>query len=503
MTIESNKEKILISERAGEFKKEQKVECKTSIPTDSVKKIIFVTAYPYLLRQESTEKSVNYSGKVSFFICFEDQEGELKKCECEKEFNGEILDLTLPERVDLKIGLSVEKTDADLSGLSLAVSCRLQEEIDIKCRSEREYLVGGNELICDQVEEEITISLGQRNSNYVLEEEVEVNYGVLEVLHQSAECVVTDCQCGVGSIIVDGQVNLSQILLQSGEKRDIIKESKTVPFRAEIDCDEAMPVSSASAYAMVKSFKTDITVDAEQGKSQILWRVNLNLFGKAYKKEQISLVCDAFSLDSEIELEKKDIYCLEEKNYPIIEEKLVQKVNIEELPVGAIYSCVLGEKALIVSKEEVEDGLSITGVCQGVAIFLSGDGKVFSRKIEAPFMSLLKVEKKERESLSVNVLTKNMNLRVISLDGGEITCDLCFSLFGSQEKEIKMVVEAVKVKEKAKENSAICVFIPQKDEGLFPLAKRLNVNPSELLLANKELQFPLTGEERIVVYRQK
>ncbi|MBQ7340177.1 MAG: DUF3794 domain-containing protein [Clostridia bacterium] len=503
MTIESNKERILISERAGEFRKEQKVECKTSIPTDSVKKMIFVTAYPYLLRQESTENSVNYSGKVSFFICYEDQDGELRKCECEKEFNGEILDLVLPERVDLRITPTVEKTEADLSGVHLAVNCQLLTEVQIKTRLEREYLVGGENLICDLKEEEITVSLGQRNTNYTVEEEYEVNYSIAEVLYQSADCVITDSQCGVGCIIVDGQVNLSQILLQSGEKRDIIKESRSVPFRAEIDCEEAMPALTSSAYCLVKSFKTDITVDGEQGKSQIQWRVNLSLFGEGYKQEQIIRVCDAFSLDSEIELESQNLLSQTEKNYPNVEEKLVQKTNIEELPVGAIYSCVLGERAFITSQETVENGISVTGVCQGTAIFLGGEGKVFSRKLEAPFMSLLKVETEELDKVSVSVCAKNMGLKVISLDGGEITCELCFSPSIVKTEEVKLVKEAVKVKEKERENSAISVYIPQKEEGLFPLAKRLNVHPNELLLTNKEIQFPLTGEERIVVFRQK
>ena len=52
-------------------------------------------------------------------------------------------------------------------------------------------------------------------------------------------------------------------------------------------------------------------------------------------------------------------------------------------------------------------------------------------------------------------------------------------------------------------DSAVSVYIPLDGEGLFALAKRLNVCPETLVATNPDLQFPLTGKERIVIFRQK
>ena len=41
------------------------------------------------------------------------------------------------------------------------------------------------------------------------------------------------------------------------------------------------------------------------------------------------------------------------------------------------------------------------------------------------------------------------------------------------------------------------------DRAMDALAKRLNVCPKSLVETNSDLQFPLTGKERIVVYRRK
>ena len=71
------------------------------------------------------------------------------------------------------------------------------------------------------------------------------------------------------------------------------------------------------------------------------------------------------------------------------------------------------------------------------------------------------------------------------------------------EKCNVQVVKAIKgVGEKQKPTHALSVYIPCEGEELWSLAKRLNVHPEDLINANKELQFPLSGKERIVVFRQ-
>ena len=57
--------------------------------------------------------------------------------------------------------------------------------------------------------------------------------------------------------------------------------------------------------------------------------------------------------------------------------------------------------------------------------------------------------------------------------------------------------------EKQINESAISVYIPMQGEGLWQLSKRLNIPPEKLLETNHDLQFPLSGDERIVIYRSK
>ena len=69
------------------------------------------------------------------------------------------------------------------------------------------------------------------------------------------------------------------------------------------------------------------------------------------------------------------------------------------------------------------------------------------------------------------------------------------------ESEIVSAVDIGETKQVA--TAAVSVYIPVAGEGLWELSKRLNVCPETLVATNAELQFPLTGKERIVVFRQK
>ena len=79
----------------------------------------------------------------------------------------------------------------------------------------------------------------------------------------------------------------------------------------------------------------------------------------------------------------------------------------------------------------------------------------------------------------------------------------CRSVYPSKKEACEVISQLKILAEKEIENCAISVYIPTVGEDLWSLAKRLNTCPEALVATNKDLQFPLTGRERIVIYRQK
>ena len=400
--------------------------------------------------------------------------------------------------------MCVDKTDYDTTGKFLTVSAIVSATAEVIECAEVSALTGGDDLIVDAKEVTYSKSFGIKESAYPVEEEFELDYPVEEVLNHRAEAVITAVQCGVGAIIVDGEVLLNVIALQKSEKRDIIKENKLIPFRMEIEYEEAMPAMQATAKVSEKSFKTDITVDEETGKSLMNVSVVLSFKGEAYATGSVVLAADAFSTQDEVELKREDF-----PYYRVCEPRSLYLTNsgravTEELPVGSVLLALGSEKVEILKSERAEDGkLSVEALLTLVAYFRDGDGKVFTRRLELPVDATLDGESLDGLCCTVNGRVKNSSAKIVSLTEIEIETELAFILYPCEESKIGFVSDIKRTGEKRQCDSAISVYIPYEGEELWSLAKRLNTCPEALVQTNKDLTFPLTGKERIVVYRRK
>ncbi|MCM1236152.1 MAG: hypothetical protein NC489_39210, partial [Ruminococcus flavefaciens] len=80
---------------------------------------------------------------------------------------------------------------------------------------------------------------------------------------------------------------------------------------------------------------------------------------------------------------------------------------------------------------------------------------------------------------------------------------LKITAFDGENRVLTYIVAAEEAGAKPECNSAISVYIPNAGDGLWETAKRLSESPENIEKSNPELSFPLTGKERILVYRQK
>ena len=83
----------------------------------------------------------------------------------------------------------------------------------------------------------------------------------------------------------------------------------------------------------------------------------------------------------------------------------------------------------------------------------------------------------------------------------EAAVKLCITLYS---KETSTAVCGLEAGEAIAENdSAFSVYIPAAGDMLWDVAKKLGKSPEEVQRCNAELTYPLSGEERIVIYRRK
>lgn len=501
--VEPVYEKINFNLKEEKIREQIRAEIKTEVSSESISGVLSVAPFVTLTETEVQNGKVKYGGKIIFYVSYVDASGALKKCECGNEFVGEIKNPIIKQNCRAFVTAEAEKVETDLNGLYLSVGAYVNVTLNISDCSEINALKGGENLVVNEKELIKVKGLGIRRGIYPIEEEFELNYPIEEVLFHRADAVVTACQCGVGTIIVDGEVLLSAIVLQKGDKKDIVKETRAVPFRMEIECEEAMPNMYSTARVKERSFKTDVTVDAESGKSVVSVGVSLGFEGEAFALTDTRIAVDAFSTENEIELLKEEYPVYKTCEIRSFSATVQGRAEVNELPVGTLVLATYGEKATVISETCSEGVLTVTGVINATAFLRDGDGKVFTRKLEVPFEKSFDAGFNCDMETSTVVKALKANSKIVSLTEMDFDADLRFTVYPQEKCSVKVVKEVKLLGEKKTSDAAISVYIPTEGEELWSLAKRLNVCPDALIETNKELQFPLTGKERIVVYRRK
>ena len=254
---------------------------------------------------------------------------------------------------------------------------------------------------------------------------------------------------------------------------------------------------------MVKSFKTEDSVDAEKEKSTVNASVSLQLEGECFTVETISATIDAFSVEKELELKKDNYSCYKPVGVMALPCKISGRCEVEELPVSARVTACVGEKVEVTAISALEDKTKIEGVLSMRVFFKDGDGLDFTRVLETPFERDIALSLSGCSSPEISVIPSVVGAKIASQNELEIFAETTVSACAYNCLSGEFVCEVVAKEDKVSCDKAVSVYLAGKNEDLWSLAKRLNEKPEEILTGNKDLQFPLSGDERIVVYRQK
>ncbi len=502
MAIEPIFEKISLSGKRRVFGEPTRVECKTMVATDGVSEVLSVSSTALSLGCDEKDGQIKCDGRAIFYICYLTVDGELKKTECSADFSTVIKDACIKSSSKAFCRIEVVKSDFDLTGASLGVSATVKAVCEIGENTEINALMGGNNIVVDNAELNFSKNYGAKEGVYPIEEEFEIACEIKEVLSHRASASITAVSCGVGSIIVSGQVYLTLIVLQKTEKSSIIKDVRVLPFRMEIECDDAMPAMQATASVIEKGLKTDVLVDEESGRSKVTVSLNLHFSGEAWVVEEKTFARDAFSISDNVELIKEQSECFKPCDMEFLSTGFNGRASTSELPVGVVLFAVGNEKVEVLASELAGGKLRVNGVITAIGYFADGEGKPFSRKLETTF------EKELDSSISgeldcVTARVERVTARLISATEIELDGELLLSLYTRERVLVDCIKEIKSAGEKQENSHAISVYIPLEDEELWSLAKRLNVCPSSVVETNPDLTFPLTGKERIVVYRKR
>ena len=475
------------------------VECRAFSSTQDVGKVLSVTAHAETVGCEAVNKEVRYSGKVVYHLVWTDGEGRLQKTEVGAEFShkAEHPEVVSSARIDVDICL--ERTEVRPVNGSLMVTSVATAKIQTTTLLSTPYLTGGEGLVTRN--ESVPLYAVQRcNAQMTVGDEWETKRVVKDVLLPCVCASVTSAGTGIGYAACDGEVEVTLLCLDSDGLP--FTERRKIPYRIEAEGEGVMPNMAVTASVAIKNVKVSATVDADKSLTILAVDVTCEARADVAVERAVECVIDAYSPTRHLTEKREQIVCQLPVCVRSTMHRMVGKVGAEDVTAqdAVLVTYPLGVQAAVTA---IGDGtVTVEGVVSAVALIKKEDGYT-APVLELPFsVSVEATGVRIGDTITVDACVGELSARTVANGEVELSVELKLSLCVYRATAQTVIADIEIGEEKKVSTAAISVCYPQAGSTLWDIAKDLGVSPEQVLAFNEELQFPLTGEERVVVYRR-
>lgn len=454
-----------------------------------------LAVYPQvsLLTCETSSGRVNYGGRIVFSVVYADEEGKLCRMQKGAEFNCFADDERLAPSQTAVCALRCEKTAVRRDGSSFVLSAVICAEISVFAPSERTFLTSCEGAFLKTEQQDFYSAVAFSGDSEV-EDDFDAD-SVADVLIPAARALVTGAECGTGEINVNGEIYLSLFAMR---KDTPVCLDRVIAFKCSVPCESSSVGSVPLVHAEIRDLNVTATVNEDRGKCRVNFVCTLAFSGTFYEKNEITIVKDVFSCTNALNAERAEERVEMIKDCKSFSERVTGAATVKS---KLDFTCRFLAAALPkVEYECVAASGAIEGAVSSI-LFYEQNGEVKSTEVALPFAVRLG-EFAEGEVLA-DVAVCGVSLR--QPKEGEVEAEAVLKISASYLAFERVgFIESVEEGEPlAPCDSAISVIIPSAGDGLWEVSKKLLRAPKEVEECNPDLKFPLTGRERIVIYRPK
>jgi len=441
---------------------------------------------------------VRYSGKLTVSFLYENTDGELCRAERGAEFFHKAEDAQIATAHVATGELTVLSVKTKREGGQIVVACVVEGAFTVRGDSRQSYLSGGEDLL---VKKTPMLFCSEYVGSATVEEsdEFECDFTQDVLLHVET-ATVTDVRAGVGEAEIYGEVYLHFCALR--QDGSLCAYERLTPIKAQVPLDAVMPQMPVTGRIRILSTQVAATADESRGRSKIAVSYRVEVAATAYERQEIEVGTDAYSTTVEVGLKTQKVA----GRYALNTKTLTERIHG-----AAILSAETTEgKNLLASvfpkanatAQKTEQGWSIEGVIEGKALYRLEGGGAEAVDISLPFAFPIS-EELNAEVECGECAVYGFSLRVRADGNAEAEATIKVGYVSYLSTEASFLCEVTEGEKKAEKTNAISVYVGRRGDDLWTTAKRLSLTPEGLQESEPALTFPLTGEERILIYRRK
>ncbi|MBO5851022.1 MAG: hypothetical protein J6R29_01670 [Clostridia bacterium] len=495
MAITPRLEKVTF-QKSVEVTNKNKVECKLGVYEED-SEVLCSNARACLINTEISDGEIRFNGKAIFnAVCVSGK--ELKKAESGVEFSFKFNSGIKEQNQTINLA-EVEVLDVDVSkqnGVLIATAVLLfKGEVLVEEENEQVSTMSAGFLIKKNDAEKSEV-VGKAQKTFTVQDDFEVQSKITDVICHNEKVILSNCQSGIGCVILDGEVEVLMALKTVQEENNTISEKRRIPFRFELELNEAMPNNIALSNVSVTNSSVKVYVDENKNKSTVTVLIETNFSAVVYEINSFTYCEDAYSTTCNLKLDKALKTLETVVGSDIYEQKIVS--DLAYYDENALLTCVLNDKIEELEASFKNGAISVKGALS-VSPLYNINGELKCQTSLVPFETSFNASSHNVK----NVKCAISNVEVEKVDG-KFVCSFTLKVYYSRiNLKTVNVLRKVEEGDKKKVNdSAISVYIASKGEDLWSVCKALNASEEVILASNSDLAFPLEKEERILIYRE-
>lgn len=487
MSIEIIKENLNIEEMIGEGDTQNLLETEVylSIPAEEMEKIIWVEGRISISNTMIIKDKILVNGSVKYNILSKDKEENLHVLESSKVFNEEINILGIQEDMKVKVSGKIEYTEYELEENKINIKTLINLSGQVVNLKNLEVI---GEITDPGVLETLKESLNYRESYGIgsstinIEEtfSIDSSKGSIEKIikffvdPKEIEHAVIDDR-----IVLSGEALVTIVYFGDGQ---IHTHKETIPFNHFLEIPGAVEGAESSVDIELDEASYEVLPNQDDLLSLININIKLRAEGRAYRQTFKELIVDAYSIKEKIHLGKEEITIPEDIDLIKHNEKIEMQV-----PINVIDVLDIKGEHFILNKLYEDEKITVEGVVDLTIYYIDRiEGEIDISKQEFPYKLELPFEREsDKYILEIDSQLDAIDY-TIKKDNISAETNILFEIGIKREKKIfviKDIEETGEIIDK-KSKPSITVYMVQREDLLWDIAKRYNTTREEILASN-------------------
>lgn len=355
----------------------------------------------------------------------------------------------------------------------------------------------------------VSKSVATKNDRFAIKESLTVPSGkpsIAEILGTSVEIRNQDVRVTTGGVQITGELNVTT-LYKGDDERLLDFMEHDIPFTSTVEMDEATEEMFGDATLTIFDKYIQVAQNDDGEDKVIDLEVSIGVNAKINTKEDMEFLEDAYSTLENLQIESETVtyprFVVRNRNQNSIKEIVTLPAHCPDI----VQVFKAKGRAILDEVKVLQDKVVAEGVIEADILYIakSDDMPLFSYRTDLPYRQVIETPGTQPGmDVSVDISVDGIHFNMLSEREIELRVTTTFNTFVSENMQANIIknIEIGEFDQDALDKMAsITVYVVQKGDTLWKIAKRYHTSVNELVALNN-LDSPdviSTGQKLIIL----